>query len=164
MQIRLRKGSRADIDEAAALLADLFSIETDFTANPEKQKAGLALFFDGRGEKAIFVAESKGVLVGIVTCQLVISTAAGGYSILLEDLYVKDRFRYRGIGTSLVRLVQKWGNGRGALRIQLVADKRNKPALIFYRILGFQTSRMNGLYMPLDGETDEKYGEQYLHH
>jgi GNAT superfamily N-acetyltransferase len=149
MQIRLRKGTRADINGVSALLADLFSIETDFAVDPQKQKAGLALFFNSCEEKAIFVAEDKGVLVGMVTCQLVVSTAAGGHSILLEDLYVKDRFRYRGIGTSLIRMVQNWGEGKGALRIQLLADKRNKTAHIFYRILGFQASRMKGLYLPL---------------
>ncbi len=160
MQIRLRKGNRADIDGASALLADLFSIETDFAADPEKQKTGLALFFSSHEEKVIFVAENEGVLVGMVTGQLVISTAAGGYSILVEDLYVQDRFRHKDIGTSLVQMMQEWGKGKGALRIQLLADRRNKAAHIFYRILGFQASRMYGLYMQLGGLTDEKRGQE----
>jgi GNAT superfamily N-acetyltransferase len=151
MQIRLRKGTRADIGEVSALLADLFSIETDFTVDRETQKAGLTLFFESCEAKAIFVAEKKSALVGMVTGQLVISTAAGGYSLLIEDLYVQERCRYKGIGTSLIRMVRNWGEGKGARRIQLLADKRNKPAHIFYRALGFQASRMNGLYMPLDG-------------
>ncbi|MEN6376263.1 MAG: GNAT family N-acetyltransferase [Smithella sp.] len=146
-----RKAKEQDINALSGLLMALFSIETDFAVDPQKQKAGLALFFNSGEEKAIFVAENKGVLVGMVTCQMVISTATGGYSILIEDLYVLERFRHRGIGTALIQMAQKWGDGKGALRIQLLADKRNKAAHIFYRMLGFQASRMNGLYMPLGG-------------
>lgn len=156
MQIRLRKGIQADIEGLAVLLADLFSIETDFTADREKQKAGLALFLNHSEEKAIFVAENKNVLVGMVTGQLVVSTAAGGYSLLVEDLYVQERCRYRGIGASLIRMVQNWGEAKGALRIQLLVDKRNKPAQLFYKTFGFQTSRMNGFYLPLKARTNEK--------
>ncbi len=149
MNLIFRKAKENDIDALSELLAALFSMETDFAIDQERQKAGLALFFEAGEEKSIFVAESKGAVIGMVTCQLVISTAAGGYSLLLEDMFIRKRFRCKGIGTSLVRMVQNWGKGKGALRIQLVADKRNKPAHIFYRALGFQTSRMNGLYLPL---------------
>jgi GNAT superfamily N-acetyltransferase len=151
MQIRVRKGGRADIDGLSTLLTGLFSIETDFTVDPEKQKTGLALFLDGRDGKAIFVAEADGILVGMVTCQLVISTAAGGVSVLLEDMYVLDAFRRRRIGTALIRQVQDWCAEQGALRIQLVADERNGTALAFYRGSDFQESRMRGLYATLNG-------------
>ena len=149
MHIRLRKGDRSDIDGLSALLAGLFSLETDFTIDPEKQKAGLALFFDGREGKAIFVAEDNGILVGMVTCQLVTSTAAGGYSILLEDMYILEAYRQKRIGTALIRQVQNWGAEQGAMRIQLVADERNTTAHVFYKRLGFQGSFMTGLYLPL---------------
>lgn len=160
MMLIFRKAKEKDIDDLSRLLEALFFIETDFVVDPEKQKTGLALFFSSSEEKAIFVAENEGVLVGMVTGQLVISTAAGGYSILVEDLYVQDRFRHKDIGTSLVQMMQEWGKGKGALRIQLLADRRNKAAHIFYRILGFQASRMYGLYMQLGGLTDEKRGQE----
>lgn len=160
MKLIFRKAKEKDLDELSRLLEALFFIETDFVVDPEKQKTGLSLFFSSHEEKVIFVAENEGVLVGMVTGQLVISTAAGGYSILVEDLYVQDRFRHKDIGTSLVQMVQKWGKGKGALRIQLLADRRNKAAHIFYRTLGFQASRMYGLYMPLGGFTDEKRGQE----
>jgi GNAT superfamily N-acetyltransferase len=149
MQIRVRKGGRTDIDGLSTLLSGLFSIETDFTIDPEKQKTGLALFLDDWEGKAIFVAEADGILVGMVTCQLVISTAAGGFSVLLEDMYVLDAFRRKRIGTALIRQVQSWCAEQGALRIQLVANDRNRMALMFYQKSGFRGSNMTGLYMPL---------------
>ena len=149
MHIRLRKGVRADIDGLSTLLAGLFSLETDFTIDLEKQKAGLALFLDGREGRAIFVAEDDGVLVGMVTCQLVISTAAGGYSVLLEDMYVLEAYRQKRVGTALIRQIQNWGTEQGAMRIQLVADERNTTARVFYKRLGFQGSFMTGLYLTL---------------
>ena len=151
MHIRIRKGCQADIDGLSILLSKLFSLETDFIIDLEKQKTGLALFLNGREDKAIFVAEEDGVLIGMVTSQLVISTAVGGFSILLEDMYVLESYRRKYIGTDLIRLVRSWGINRGALRIQLVADVRNKSAHMFYKKSGFQESNMTGFYMPLNG-------------
>jgi GNAT superfamily N-acetyltransferase len=155
MRIRLRKAEREDIDGLATLLAGLFSLETDFIVDKEKQKAGLALFLAGLEGKALFVAENDGVLVGMVTAQLVISTAAGGYSILMEDMYITESCRRHGIGTALMQMVQNWGDENGALRIQLLADERNMAAHVFYKKLGFQVSRMIGFYMPLKRGTYE---------
>jgi GNAT superfamily N-acetyltransferase len=152
MHIRLRKGCPADIYKLSTLLSGLFSLETDFAVDPDKQKAGLALFLDGREDKAIFVAEEDGVIIGMVTCQLVVSTAAGGFSILLEDMYVLDAYRRKYVGTGLIRLARNWGINQDALRIQLVADERNKPAQLFYKKLGFKESHMTGFYMPLSDE------------
>jgi GNAT superfamily N-acetyltransferase len=151
MQIQLRRGHQSDIDGLSRLLAGLFSLETDFAIDQEKQKAGLALILDNPDRSAIFIAENDGVLVGMATAQLVVSSAAGGYSILLEDMYVVENWRRHGIGTSLMRMAQSWGKQKGALRIQLLADERNMAAHVFYKRMGFQISRMVGFYLPLDG-------------
>ncbi|NTW17694.1 MAG: GNAT family N-acetyltransferase, partial [Syntrophaceae bacterium] len=98
MDLIIRKAGKDDIDALSALLGKLFSMETDFVVDREKQKAGLELFLADSDDRIIFVALFDEVIVGMVTCQLVVSTAVGGYSILLEDMYIVDTFRQEGIG------------------------------------------------------------------
>jgi len=65
----------------------------------------------------IFVAEADGVVVGMVTAQIVISTSIGGYSILLEDMYVASGFRRKGVGSKLLEQVLVWGSEHDARRV-----------------------------------------------
>jgi len=77
---------------------------------------------------------------------MVVSTAAGGYSVLIEDMVILEEYRRQGLGTGLLRQVFAWGEQKGAERCQLVADRRNAPALEFYKNSGFQQSSMMGFY------------------
>jgi GNAT superfamily N-acetyltransferase len=147
--LRIRNGESRDIETMVTFLHHLFAIEKDFMIDADKNRVGLQLLLADPHVKTIFVAVVDNAIVGMVTAQLVVSTAAGGYSVLLEDMYVTDNMRRLGIGTALMQKVQKWGDKKGALRIQLVADERNRTALMFYRRSGFQGSGMTGLYMPL---------------
>ncbi|HEY1406120.1 MAG TPA: GNAT family N-acetyltransferase [Spirochaetota bacterium] len=145
-EIVIRQATRADLDRCAQLLTDLFSIETDFVIDHEKQKAGLRLLFDNPKRSAILVAEKRNAVVGMVTGQLVVSTAVGGYSILLEDLFVVKDCRRLNIGGRLVEGLIAWGVEKGARRVQLVADSDNHFALKFYQSNNFVRGKMVGLY------------------
>ena len=59
----------------------------------------------------------------------------------LEDLYVREAGRRRGVGEALVGLVVQRAGGRGSRRVELDVNERNEPALALYRRLGFEVSR-----------------------
>lgn len=128
----IRPGSSGDLPAMTRLLQELFAVETEFAVDTEKQRAGLQLLLDS-ARAGIWVAERRGRVVGMVTMQLVVSTAEGGFSGLLEDLVVSSAYRRRGLGKALLSAAVKWAREQGATRIQLLADGRNVPALIFYR-------------------------------
>jgi len=150
MNIRIRKGEAGDIETLATFLQDLFAIEKDFTIDVDRHRAGLHLLLAEPHARTIFVAEAAGVVVGMVTAQLVVSTSSGGYSILLEDMYVAPGFRRKGIGAKLLDQVLVWGAERGACRVQLVAAAGNNRALRFYRRAGLLKSDMTALYGKMD--------------
>lgn len=160
LSLCIRKAQRRDIEWLMRLLFELFSIESDFIFDEQKQRSGLELLLADKWDRVVYVADHDGEIVGMVTAQILVSTAAGGYSILLEDMYVKDDFRWRGIGVALVRQIKRWGFERGVTRIQLVADETNTAALTFYKKIGFRRSRMKGLYLSLiDGhKKDDEVG------
>ena len=127
----IRPATTDDIPHLIVLLRILFSIEEDFAFDAKKQHKGLDLLLE-QGSSAIFVAEDHGDVIGMVTGQLLISSAEGCPSLLIEDLVVAPEHRNRKIAQSLLQALGSWAGKRGATRMQLLADKNNKDALSFY--------------------------------
>ena len=147
--VTLREARAEDTASLTALLAQLFAIETDFAIDPEIQARGLALLRD-RPDAVILVAEAEGRVVGMCTVQLTASTARGGLSAGVEDVVVDRAWRGRGIGRALLAGAEAWARGRGAVRVALLADETNLPALDFYDRLGFTRTRLVWLAKALD--------------
>jgi GNAT superfamily N-acetyltransferase len=58
----------------------------------------------------------------------------------LEDLYVEDAARGRGVGRALVALAFERALARGAQRIELDTNEHNHGAIALYESLGFSAS------------------------
>lgn len=147
--VLIRQGDPGDIPLLVRLLAQLFAIEADFAIDPEVQARGLELL-RSRADAVILVAEAEGRVVGMCTVQLTVSTARGGLSAGVEDVVVDADWRGRGIGRALLAAAEAWAHERGAVRIALLADETNLPALDFYDRLGFARTRLGWLAKPLD--------------
>jgi GNAT superfamily N-acetyltransferase len=142
---RLRPAAPGDLDDLVRLLGALFALEADFTPDPARQRRGLAAMLADPARRAVLVAERDGALVGMVTGQVVVSTAEGGPSVLVEDLVVEEAARGAGLGRALVAAIEGWARERGATRVQLLVDEENLPALGFYRRLGWQPTQLRAL-------------------
>ncbi len=141
--LRIRPAGRDDLDAMVSLLQALFAMEDDFAPDPERQRRGLALFLDGCGKhRAILVAETDAAVVAMATVQILISTAQGGPVGLVEDVVVRQDCRGRGVGRKLMGALTDWAVARGLTRLQLLADRGNRPALAFYRHIGWQSTQL----------------------
>ncbi len=78
-----------DLDELSDLLGELFSEESDFRPNKEKQLRGLRLIFEQPNRGRVFVLRRDHSIVGMINLLFTISTAEGGFVILLEDLVIR---------------------------------------------------------------------------
>jgi GNAT superfamily N-acetyltransferase len=140
--ISIRRATAPDVERLVALLAELFSIEADFHPDAGRQRRGLALLLEAPLRSVVLVAERAGEVVGMVTVQLVVSTAEGGPSGLVEDMVVAAPARGSGIGRLLLDAAEGWARERGARRLQLLADRENAPALRFYERAGWRGTRL----------------------
>jgi ribosomal protein S18 acetylase RimI-like enzyme len=141
-ELAVRPARPEDVDALVALLGDLFSIEADFRPDPGRQRRGLALLLADRTRAIVLVAERERRVVGMVTAQLVISTAEGAPSAWVEDMIVDAAERGRGAGRALLEELDRRAAALGATRLQLLADRENAPALGFYARLGWAPTRL----------------------
>lgn len=146
MNIKIEPARQSDIPQLAALLNDLFEVELDFTADPSVQARGLELLITeaARSDRQIVAVarDGQGSPVGMASGQIVISTAEGAASVWIEDVVVHADHRRQGIGTQLIEFLRGWSGDRGATRMQLVADRENAGADLFYAALGWQPTQL----------------------
>jgi GNAT superfamily N-acetyltransferase len=142
VDFRIRPACTADLDPMVRLLGELFALEADFAPDPDRQRFGLALMLSDRRHRAVLVAERGAAVIGMVTAQLLVSTAEGGLSALVEDLVVERSARGGGVGRALLDAIERWALEQGATRLQLLADRANAPALAFYDRAGWATTQL----------------------
>jgi GNAT superfamily N-acetyltransferase len=141
-KVSIELASAADLDAMADLLAELFTLESDFVPEREKQLRGLRLIMDNPHSGRLFVVRVGGQIAGMANALLTISTAEGCRVMLLEDVIVKAGWRGRRLGRRLVEHILDWAATNGLARVTLLADAGNSPALAFYEHLGFGASSM----------------------
>jgi GNAT superfamily N-acetyltransferase len=141
--INIRPAQPEDIPRLCDLLADLFTLESDFAPDREKQARGLdALIADPSASSIVLVAVIEKKVVGMASVQTLISTAEGGRVGLVEDVFVDHAFRRRGVGEMLLDGVTVWSREQGLKRLQLLADLSNTTALDFYKKCRWNTTSL----------------------
>jgi GNAT superfamily N-acetyltransferase len=142
-KIYFKEADESDIDELVSLLSDLFTIEKDFNPDLSKQKTGLNLLVKNHTSATIQVAKNaSGKVIGMVTAQLVISTAQGAASAWVEDMVVDEKHRGQGIGRQLLQRTLDWAKEHGATRAQLLVDLENTEALGYYKHLKWESTQL----------------------
>ena len=135
----------ADLDAMADLLAELFTLESDFQPEREKQLRGLRLILENPQLGRLFVLRVDNQVAGMANALITISTAEGCTVLLLEDVIVKAKYRGLKLGRRLVEHVLNWARDNAMPRVTLLADKDNSPTLAFYERLGLERSAMTVL-------------------
>src|SRR5687767_7118637 len=138
----IEQATLEDLPQLTDLLHDLFSIEGDFVPNRAKQMRGLRLILEQPNRGRIFVLRQNGAILGMINLLFTISTAEGGFVILLEDVIVQQDYRRRGFGGKLLRHAIDYASKKDFLRITLLTDSINDTVQLFFKAHGFFESKM----------------------
>jgi len=92
--------------------------------------------FGKRPYAEVIIAEHGSEPAGFALFFHTFSTFACAPSVYLEDLFVRPRFRRRGIGGLLLRRVAALAVERGCRRLEWAVLNWNRPAIEFYLRLG----------------------------
>jgi GNAT superfamily N-acetyltransferase len=138
----IEQATLEDLPEMTDLLIDLFTHEGDFVPDRSKQMRGLQLILEQPNRGRIFVLREAGKILGMINLLFTISTAEGGFVILLEDVIVHREVRAHGFGALLLKHAIEYAKKKSFLRITLLTDRLNDGGHRFFKRHGFQESKM----------------------
>ncbi|NDY96362.1 GNAT family N-acetyltransferase [Wenzhouxiangella limi] len=154
--VNIRRAARGDEDSILGLIGELAEYERlahEVTATP----ALLAehLFGDNAVAEAL-LAEIDGAAVGFALFFRNFSTFLGRPGLYLEDLYVREACRGRGIGRALLKRLADLARERGYGRMEWSVLNWNQPAIEFYQSLGAEAMSDWTVYrLSRDGQVPE---------
>ncbi len=141
MSFTLRDAVATDVPEMRKLIQELALYENE----PDAAIATEAdLLRDGFGPEPYFrclIAETDGAIAGFALYFFQYSTWEGRPALYLEDLFVRERYRKRGIGKALFQRLAQVAVERGCTRFQWECLDWNQPALDFYETVGAKVLR-----------------------
>ncbi len=145
-----------DLDELSGLLGELFSEESDFRPDKSKQLRGLRLIFEQPNRGRVFVLRVDRAIVGMINLLFTISTAEGGFVLLLEDLVVHREHRGHGYGSMLLDYAVEFAKQKNFLRITLLTDRPELRSQSFFRKHGFYESPMLPMRLLISAKAEEE--------
>jgi GNAT superfamily N-acetyltransferase len=151
----IEPATEADLDELSDLVGELFAQESDFRPNKEKQLRGLRLIFEQPNRGRVFVLRRNGSIVGMINLLFTISTAEGGFVVLLEDLVIHKECQGHGYGSKLLQHAIDFARQKNFLRITLLTDRPENLAQEFFRRHGFHESSMIPMRLLITPESEQ---------
>ena len=140
--LNIESATLDDLPALAEMLFELFTQEADFFPDQEKQIRGLQLILEQPNRGRIFILRSGHRIIGMINLLITISTAEGGFVLLLEDLVIHRDHRGQGYGSRLLKHALKYAREKNFLRITLLTDRLEKEARNFYHQHDFIESQM----------------------
>jgi GNAT superfamily N-acetyltransferase len=152
----IEPATEADLDELSEMLGELFAQESDFRPDKEKQLRGLRLIFEQPSRGRVFVLRRNGAIVAMINLLFTISTAEGGFVILLEDLVVHTEYQGKGYGSKLLKHAIDFAKQKNFLRITLLTDRPENVAQEFFRRHSFVESSMIPMRLWLNPQNSDQ--------
>ena len=136
MSLAIRAAQREDSALIFALVRELAEYEKlTHELDATGQQIAAALFAP---EPKLYcdIAEWNGEPVGFAVWFLIFSTFRGRHGLYLEDIFVRPRFRGRGIGKALMARLARRCIDEGYARFEWTVLDWNAPSIAFYRSIG----------------------------
>ena len=136
MEPTFRVADPSDADALLALMRELYAHERIVFDEPKARGALAQLLADdscGVAHLLLFGGEVAGYLV----LTFGFSLEFGGRDAFVDELYVRDEFRGRGMGKAALRLAADVCRARGVRALHLEVERANEGAQGLYRRAGF---------------------------
>ncbi|MGJ8633577.1 MAG: GNAT family N-acetyltransferase [Luteolibacter sp.] len=140
---RVEMATLDDLDDLTELVMDLFSMsDGDFSPDRETQARGLRLILEQPSRGRILVVRNDDMIFGMVNMLFTISTARGGFVMLMEDVVIRPDHRGQGFGSMLLEHVVEYAKQKNFLRITILTDRISASSQDFFKKQGFDYSNM----------------------
>lgn len=134
--LKYPEASVADEDEILAM-AEFFHLEDGHPLAKTSRDAIRRLLIGSEFGRIHFI-EASGVRIGYFALCFTLSIEFGGEVVILDDLFIKQEFRSRGVGTRVLAQVEDFALELGGIQIFLEVEKENERAFTLYKKNGFE--------------------------
>jgi ribosomal protein S18 acetylase RimI-like enzyme len=138
MEIRFQLATEKDVSQLIEMMRELYRHDALSVFNEEAAKSGLnkTLLDPTLGSVyLILVAEEPAGYLVLTYC---FSLEFHGKFMLLDEIYLREGFRQRGIGKAAVELAESICRKTGIKYLRLEVTKRNRAAQALYDSTGFK--------------------------
>lgn len=141
-QSTVREADAGDVEGvAAAVEALLVELGGRMPSRTEMEQEVQALLDDPQGG-SVLIAEADGRIVGVLTASWQRAIHVPGVYATVQDLWVDEDWRSRGVGAELVEAIASQARTRGVSRLEVGLPRETFAAIAstesFYRRSGFE--------------------------
>jgi GNAT superfamily N-acetyltransferase len=87
----------------------------------------------------VWIMERESEAIGYAVLAFGFSVEQGGRDAILDELYVREAYRGKGVGRRLLRLVEETCRDQGVKALHLEVDETDERAQRFYANAGFRS-------------------------
>lgn len=136
IDIKLRKATTKDVEEILKLMSNYYSYEGLGFKKRDSKKALLGLLSNDE-YGLVDVILVHGHVIGYICITYGYSLEYVGRDCVLDEIYVVPEYQRKGIGSTILTLIERQLNRRGFKAIHLEVFAKNKPARDFFVKNGF---------------------------
>lgn len=137
MPVEIREASESDITGLLGMMRNFYAHERlPFEPSRSERLLRELMTHDGFGRVLLFL--DAGQLLGYLVLTFGYSLEFHGRDALVDEFYVVESERGRGIGTQALANVAGLCDALGIVAVHLEADHQNLRAYEFYKRMGFQ--------------------------
>lgn len=157
--LNIREATSADAPLVMTMIRELAAFERELDQVDAKTEDLLREGFGTHPHFHALVAEWDGTPAAYAVYFLAFSTWAGRPHLFVEDLFVREQFRRKGIGKAMLRRMAAIGRERDCYGMRWEVLNWNTPAIEFYRSLG-ATLQTEWFPVLLHGNVFEQFAEE----
>lgn len=136
MSLRIRAAEGADAPLILQFIRELAAYERLADAAVATVEDIAAALFRPAPKAFALIAELDGAPCGFALYFFNFSTFRGRHGVYLEDLFVREAYRGRGVGKALLGRLAAVARAEGCARLEWQVLDWNAPSIAFYRSLG----------------------------
>ena len=144
MEAKIRAGRISDFDIPIQLVEEYYRYDS-LEFDTHRIGPALRKLLQDKNLGCALVVEQGADVAGYLLLTYNYDLEFGGYEGLITDLFLREKFRGRGIGRLMIDRVEAHCRAAGISTVELQVEIENRPAHSFYHKLGF--SRLPRLVM-----------------
>lgn len=136
MEIAFEVAENSDLEMLLELIQEYYK----YDAHPfddDKIRTALVELLSDRSLGRVWLLQDNSEAIGYIVLTFGFSLESGGRDALLDELYIRERYRGQGIGRKVIQFLEEICQSLDIQVLNLEVERRNTFAQSFYRQVGF---------------------------